>query len=1020
MTTELYEACTRFVDWLERRVVVSARGDAFPTLDYAPSGRFWLGRLAPQEAVLERGLGERGERLDPCAIGLRAQLPVGRALRFAARIKAKYWDKRREESRWSKKGLPDLVITGEVPTRQGTVSFGSEDSVKAYAAAIGFEAFQVRVDVETRPSSDGRFTIATILIVNASPEDSPHVKDTNLYEVSFELEGLTFEPFQLEALPDSFRYDRRVGVYGVNCGIRKRDDGSLHSVDAPALDRMRPTYWTVGAEPPDLRFSNLSSDPLPAARHLLRCLRDWGAANWDDAVLKRRSAQGSWSPAMLEEAREAASEFRTEVERLQAGVRLLESDASFHQAFRLMNAAMDRATSRKSYHEWRPFQLGFLLANMPALLDLDAERDIADIVWFATGGGKTETYLGLILTAALRDRMRGKSTGLTAWSRFPLRMLSLQQTQRFADVLAAAELVRRENALGGEPFSLGFLVGQGATPNSLKPEPKEYEPDVDDDEMPAHYRVLLRCPFCGLDRLTMAFNRRLWRLEHRCTNDECEWPEEALPFYIVDHEIYRYLPTVIVGTLDKAAIIAMEASMRGLVGAPSGVCSEPGHGFTYAERAKRRHGCLVPDCRGRKQPLPMKAELFGPTLRLQDELHLLKDSLGAVDSNYEALYDGLQRQLCGAKPKILASSATLAGYRKQVDVLYRRTARIFPVPPPSAGAGFWTADSDRPMRRFVALAPRGVTLEYMIDNLVTTLQSSVRRLIEDPAAAASEMGVDASTIPHLISVYGTNVIYGNTLRDLDAVDRSLETQVQVQGGPINTDSLTSRRDFEDVREILRRLEEPEDGFADRLHVVTASSMMSHGVDIDRLNTMCILGMPLTTAEFMQATARVGRMWPGLVFVAMKMARERDAAIFRLFEKYVEQGDRFVEPVPVTRRSRRVLDRTVAGLELARILMIHEPDAGRSLVSLEQLRRYLLQRSSPASELGALADYLGLHGPLDERLKQDLEMWLDIYFKNLRSPPPGARFSSDLSPTGQPMMSLRDVEEQVQIFGSLTS
>jgi len=1019
MTTDLYYACTKFVDWLERRVILSARGDTYGELDYAPSGRFWLGRLAPQAAVLERGMGERGERLDPCAIGLRAKVPLGQSLRFSTKIRARYWNKQRQEARWSKRGLPDLVIEGEVPPRQGTVSFGAEASAKAYAAATGFDAFQLRVDVETRPSTDGRFVIATILIVNASKKHSSHVRDTNLYEVSFGLEGLGFEPFQLEALPDSFRYDRRVGVYGVNCGIRRHDDGSLHSIDAPTVDRMMPMYWTVDQEPPDLRFSSLSENPLPAARHLLNCLREWGEANWHDAVLQRRASQDGWSPAMVEEANQAASEFRAEVERIQAGVHLLETDVSMCRAFCLMNAAMERATKRKSYHEWRPFQLGFLLANVTALLDSDAERDIADIVWFATGGGKTETYLGLIVTAALYDRIRGKTEGLTAWSRFPLRMLSLQQTQRFADVLAAAELIRQASSLGGAPFSLGFLVGQGATPNSLKPDPKEYEPDVEDDQMPARYQVLLRCPFCGTDRLRMGFNRRLWKLEHRCTNEQCEWIEEALPFYIVDHEIYRYLPTVIVGTLDKAAIIAMEASMRGLVGAPSGICSEAGHGFTYAARAKRAHGCLVPGCRGRRQPISMKSELFGPTLRLQDELHLLKDSLGAVDSNYEALYDGLQRDLCGAKPKILASSATLSGFQKQVDVLYRRAARIFPVPPPSAGSGFWTADSDRLMRRFVALAPRGVTLEYMVDNLVTTLQSSVRWLIEDPQAAALEIGVDASAIPHLVSAYGTNVIYGNTLRDLDAVDRSLETQVQVQDGPINTDSLTSKRDFEDVREILQRLEYPEEGFADRLHVVTASSMMSHGVDIDRLNTMCMLGMPLTTAEFLQATARVGRAWPGLVFVAMKMARERDAAIFRLFEKYVEQGDRFVEPVPVTRRSRRVMDRTVAGLELARILMVHEPDARRSLVSLEHLRRYLLHHSSPQSELDVLANYLGLRGPLDERLKHDLEMWLEDFFRNLGSPPPGARFSSDLSPTGKPMMSLRDVEEQAQIFGSLT-
>lgn len=1019
MVDELYSACTTFVNWLERRVIASARGDLHAELDHAPSGRFWLGRLAPQEAVVERGLGDRGERLDPCAIGIRAKLPIGSVHRFSITIRAQYWNKRRQDTRWTKRALPDVVVDGEVHAQSGSRSYGEDISAQRYAGALGFDIFRVGVDVDTRLSDDGRSVLATIVVVNRTPKESKHVKDTNLYEVSFALHGLNVEPFVLEALPDSFRYDRRVGVYGVNCGVDVGVDGSMLSVDAARVDRQRPKYWTIADEPPDVRFSSLFEDPLPAANSLLGSLRSWGEDHWSESTLDQRAVRERWSPAMVEEAQEAADEFRKEVDRLRDGIALLENDLMMRRAFRLMNAAMDLATRNKHYHEWRPFQFGFLLANIASLRDSSQEREIADIVWFATGGGKTETYLGLIITAAFYDRLRGKSAGVTAWSRFPLRMLSLQQTQRFADALAAAELLRRDEAIDGDPFSLGFLVGQGATPNSLKPDPKEYEPDVEDDDMPAQYQVLLQCPFCSSDSLQMTFNRRMWRLEHRCSNEQCKWREEALPFYVVDHEIYRYLPTVIVGTLDKAAVIAMEASMRGLVGAPYGVCSEPGHGFTYAPRSKRPNGCLVPGCRGETRPIRMKSQFFGPTLRLQDELHLLKDSLGAVDSHYEGLYDGLQRDLCGLPPKILASSATLTGYQKQVDVLYRRQARVFPVPPPKAGSGFWTADSDLLMRRFVALAPRGVTLEYMVDNLVTTLQSSVRRLVDDPEAAAAEIGVPRSSIPHLISVYGTNVIYGNTLRDLDAVDRSLETQIQVKDGHLNADSLTSRREFEHVRRILKRLERPEEGFVDRLHVVTASSMMSHGVDIDRLNTMCMLGMPLTTAEFMQATARVGRTWPGLVFVAFKMARERDAAIHRLFVKYVEQGDRFVEPIPITRRSRRVMERTVAGLELARILMLHEPKAGRSLVSIDQLRKYLLAHASAASELSALSSYLGLSGPLDERLKVDLERWLETFFRNLQSPPPGARFSSHLSPTGEAMMSLRDVEEQAQIFGSLT-
>src|SRR5207253_208476 len=215
--------------------------------------------------------------------------------------------------------------------------------------------------------------------------------------------------------------------------------------------------------------------------------------------------------------------FWDEVRRIEAGVRALHADDRLLMAFRLMNEAMLHAANGR-YDSWRAFQLGFLLSNLAGVADPGNDADTADIVWFATGGGKTETYLGLLVAAALYDRMRGKSSGITAWSRFPLRMLSLQQTQRFADAMAGAELARRRAGIGGDPFSVGFFVGQAATPNAIRPEPTEGDPDPEDDEMPLRFQVLLRCPFCHERRIEMGFSRRYWRLEHRCSNVDCPWP----------------------------------------------------------------------------------------------------------------------------------------------------------------------------------------------------------------------------------------------------------------------------------------------------------------------------------------------------------------------------------------------------------------------------------------------------------------------------------------------------------------
>lgn len=1011
---DIDRAGSRFLRWLDGEVVAAGRGDRLDTLDVEPSGRFWLGRLAPEAAVIALGLGDRGERLDPCAIGMVVR-PQGPApWRFRLVAAARVWLRQRRGA-WTKSDAieVELAVTIDGP---GETVHGAAELTEALATVVGLPGLAAEIRVEALPTSDGAIDM-TITLVNVSPQEHAELRDTNLYECSLSVSGLARSHFLLASLPDSFRYDRRIQAYGVNGGVSV-SDGVLSTTDTTVVDRGRPRYWNVTDAEPDLCFDVLAENPLPSLTALVQYHAAWGRRTWSEEALSARAARDMWSGAMLREAREAGEEFGREQARLREGVALLEERPLLLQAFRLMNEAI-KHSARGKYASWRPFQIGFLLANLKCIVDPAAENDVADIVWFATGGGKTETYLGLLVTAALHDRLTGKLAGMTAWSRFPLRMLSLQQTQRFANAMAGAELARQRNDIPGAPFSVGFLVGQAATPNRVELDPKEdWKPDPDDAEMPGKFQVLGTCPFCHHASIEMAFNRRQWRLEHRCKKDGCPWTQTSLPFYIVDDEIYRFLPTVIVGTLDKAASISLQAAMRGLVGPPLGKCTGQEHGYLYAPRRSRPTGCLVPGCRAAPGALEQPAERFGPSFRLQDELHLLKDSLGAVDAHYEALLDHLQLSLTGAKPKILASSATLTGYKKQVSVLYQRQGRVFPLPGPSATEGFWTTETEDVARRFVAVAPRGVTLEYAVDRTITELQNAVRRLRDDAEQVCAEIGVPASLAGDLLSIYGTNVVYGNTLRDLDATARSLETQVPVAGN-LNTASLTGRTDFEEVRQVLERLDNPEAAFDDRVHVIAASSMMSHGVDVDRLNTMVVLGLPLTTAEFIQATARVGRRFPGVVYVMHKIARERDASVYRSFEAFVSQGDRFVEAVPVTRRSRKVLERTIAGMELARILAIHEAGSGSSLAVVRSLRRFFVDQGITAdTETREVFNALGLTDPLDEKLRQDVERWMEEFFRNLLEPAGSFTFPAELCPWGRPMYSLRDVEEQVPIYGTL--
>lgn len=1008
------QANQAFVDWLDHQVVAAGRGDGLDRLEVAPAGTFWLGRLACEDEV-RRGAGdERSERLDPCAIGIRLRPVGGPPWSMTVTVRARGWvqdpkDGPVPEKRWWRTGLVEERVSVLVDAKGG--AFGAKQLADAFTAvgAPGLTA-EVRVDVEDWH----RQTELVVQLVNTSPDKAKGLTDSHLYETQIEISDVATKPFQLEALPDSFRYDRAVPAYGVNVGVDVPAPGVFRSSDTVSVQTFRPDYWNSTHEKPDLSFATLSENPLPQLALLLEALATYDDKHWSSAALDARQKAEGWTATMRAEADRAAAEVFAELGRLRAGLELMQTTPEILRAFQLMNEAIG-LSARGRYTEWRPFQIGFLMSTVRFLAAPDDEAQYVDTVWFATGGGKTETYLGLLLTAAFFDRLTGKAMGVTAWSRFPLRLLSLQQTQRFADALASAEVVRQERGVGGTEFSLGFLVGQAGTPNKIVPR-AENDEDVTPDSpgMPGRYQVLLRCPFCRSENLQMHFHRERWKLDHRCVNPDCKMHGRALPVYVVDQEVFRFLPTVVVGTLDKAASIGLQQAMRGLVGPPQKVCSVAWHGFTYAERHKTPNGCLVPNCQGGPvlKSLPMDAKRFAPSLRLQDELHLLRDSLGAVDSHYESLLDHLQEELSGGRAKIVASSATLTGYDRQVKVLYERQGRVFPQPGPRAGESFWTVPTAEPLRRFVAVAPRGVTLEHVSDRTLDTLQRCIRDLVDDPVTVCAQAGIDAKHADMLISLYGTNVVYGTTLYDVEAAGRSLGSNNTVGG--INVEQLTGQTDFDEVRGVLERLENPEDDFAKRVHVVAASSMLSHGVDVDRLNTMVMLGLPLTTAEFIQTTARVGRRYPGLVYVLHKIGRERDAQTFRHFGPYVRQGDRFVDPIPITRRSRRVLDLTIPGVVAARTLMIREPASRQKLSTPARLRDYA--RSSgltPAAEAAAVAEILGLDGAEDTLHRQQIADWLQDWFADLEDPTTKARFISELGPN-PPMRSLRDVEATAPI------
>ena len=1027
--TPTVEECERFVQWLLERVVQAGRGDHLLEFEHRPQGRFWIGRLAPQSRSVRAGTDETGSRLDPCAIGIRVRPTALDGRRVLCRVEAYGWRKR-DEGRHVKVGPVRVQVEVPTPISPGTgpVSAGRDEIAQAFREA-GLDGLSAEIQCEIEEVAGAPHLVVTL--VNTSPEDLYDRAGIEpvLFQVQMECDVGPTQDFDLERTPESFRFLRRVPAYGVNCGVERTEDGRFRTVDFVVWRQPRPTFWDQersGPEP-DLRFSTLASEPLPQLQLLVDALARWVGREWSDSALEERARRNGWTGEMLDLAREEARRAEEECSRIRRGLELLRTDERLRRAFQLTNRAFERARSIGTvvHDGWRAFQVGFLLYNLPLLAE-EGDRGTVSTLWFPTGAGKTEAYIGLVLLAAFWDRLRGKRFGVTAWARFPLRALSFQQAQRMADLLAAAELVRREEKLGGSRFGLGCFMGEPTSPNRVKPDPHTGRPIV----RPEEHRALLRCPFCRSEDLLVEFDEPSWTLLHRCTNGGCPWGERPLPIHVVDDEIYRFLPTVVVGTVDKAALVGSQAAMRGLYASPLGQCPVSGHGFTYAPRHDSPNGCRHPRCKESPRALPQAEALFPPTLRIQDEIHLLRDSLGAIDSHYERLLDHLQKECGGPTPAIVGSSATIAGHDRHVQCLYGRSGTVFPVPGPEPGRSFWAVfDEAQPtMRTYVALAPRGVTLEFANDRCVEALQAAVRAALSDPHGVARDAGIDPSTVAELVSIYGTTVVYGCTLRDVEAATRSTRTQVQLDSLPsghppkLEVVTLTGRTPAEEVRRALERLQRPEPDLEDRIHVVTASSMLSHGVDLDRLNVMIVWGLPLSVAELVQATARIGRRHAGLVLVLLKAARERDARVFSTFKVVMANAHQLVDPVPITHRSRRVLELTLPGLFTGRLLAVHEPGALRrarhSLASVRRAKRYVEEFGRDAfveEELRAILRILGIgNSVLDKPMIDDVSGFVQETVRRILDPSTRADSVFEVMSPG-PMRSLRDVERSVRIY-----
>jgi hypothetical protein len=669
----------------------------------------------------------------------------------------------------------------------------------------------------------------TIRIILANESDlldpdqaSAREADATLYQVEMavEFEPELHRPIRLERIEPSYRYNRFLthDALGINCGVRRRQLTQANILETTAL----PVYFQPLirqfeiSPPPDFDKLGDRDGGIKILRSLLQAFDDWLAS-----VVAAKPYESALDPVAdaADYAREKGQfetvdlrRWRAEREAIARGVAILEKALQAQSngkgpsdpavipltAWRFMNQTFRRFWEKKNKNVtgWRLFQIAFVISQIPAIVsrldtwkgdpaahNLKDDRE-ATLLYFSTGGGKSESFFGLLIYSLAFDRLRGKARGITAVVRYPLRLLTSQQAHRLAQVLAAAARTRwawkdQRLDLGGQDFEIGFWVGGGNTPNNPTARGVSDIPVLSDnwDELSVRrgdYAVYLKkwsrlpsCPFChgtlqapnGKRQSSIGLRRFRdgpeERLGHFCFVHDCDWNRRhggngaphPLPIHIMDSDIYGHTPAVLLGTVDKLALIGQNARtiarVLGMFGFPAWHHVASGRFFSPYTREQFRKG---PQAFGCEPVFPFYKDgqklLFDPypLLEIQDEAHLLDESLGTFSGLFETTFYHALRTLAplledqvvsGANgirpPRVVAASATVTDPERQIDQIYQREVVLFPQPGPDLYESFYARlhpplgrDADRDYsdnaehrtptrRRYVSLMTNGRT-----------------------------------------------------------------------------------------------------------------------------------------------------------------------------------------------------------------------------------------------------------------------------------------------------------------------
>ena len=803
------------------------------------------------------------------------------------------------------------------------------------------------IDILLLVSEDEDTKYVTLQMVNNTPKSDrqnigylPRIFDAGMDVIAEP--DVEFKEIDLKYFKSSFK--KREAVYAVaeNASVEyDKEKNKLTTVNIPVYYQERTV--TTDKYKAYTRFDALIEDPVKNLKYILSELnKDF------DACQNEFDEVEGLTEVAKDKYREALSNYKSEIARFESGIQQIEYTDWVRKAFLYMNKTfkLKIGNDTRPIEGWRLFQIVFIVSMICEVIRCEykddddpsmkaADLNVANLLYFPTGGGKTEAFLGITVFSMFFDRLRGKNEGVTAILKYPLRLLAVQQLERVLTVIMKANIIReQEHSLSNTTrFALGFYVGKDNTPNRIdlyeklsdrgqKNASRQLILDSDQDTLNDYYRFIDSCPVCGKKMVNVRFNKEEWRLEHVCDNANCSVKE--LPLYIVDNEIYRYLPTVIVSTIDKMAMVGLTEEFKALFGQVKNRC--PIHGFTTTSKCL----CAKAGCKNTIEKIqPLKDPI--PTLFIQDELHLVKESLGTFDSHYESFLkyyaENLVPQEQRKKIRYIGATATISMYKEHLGNLYHLEGegRRFPCEYPSVqnDRNFYSSiDKNDITRIIMGYVPYGRSITDSVWQSVLEMRLIVYDMmthVENYIEPLKKMGYegDENSLKEELYDYWIELVYNKVKNDVNNLYNAFQNQannyLEDKGIPLfDPESMTSDTDFQQVRKTLFEIQENRRNLEAK-NLLLATSTISHGVDEDSFNVMYFFGIPNNNAEYIQAYSRTGRRHTGIVLDLIRLTRVRDRSYLKNFVIFHQNKDDLVEPVPINRWAKNAVYCTLPGL-----------------------------------------------------------------------------------------------------------